>query len=96
MPLSLQEGRGDAAVPAEYASMVESYLTENPAAAILEDGRVLFDMRSARYSISESHGRCVFQLWSEERNLVRTVVNVQHRAGCLRLMTRRMGTAKPS
>jgi hypothetical protein len=75
--------------------MIEAYVTEHPAAAILEDGRVLFDMRSARYSVAESHGRCVLQLWSEERNLVRSVVSVQHRTGCLRLMTRRMGAAKP-
>ena len=85
-----------AAIPAAFAAMVESYIADNPAAAILEDGRVLFDMRSARYSIAESHGRCVLQLWSEERNLVRTVVSAQHRAGCLRLTTRRMGAAKPS
>ena len=49
----------------------------------------------ARYSVSESHGRCLLQLWSEERNLMRTVVEVQQRAQCLRLLTRRMGAAKP-
>ena len=52
-------------------------------------------MRTARYAVAESHGRCLLQLWSEERNLVRTVVEVQERAQCLRLMTRRMGAAKP-
>ena len=56
---------------------------------------LLFDMRIARYAVSESHGRCLLQLWSEERNLMRTVVEVQERAQCLRLMTRRMGAAKP-
>ena len=86
----------DAAPPAELAATVEAYLAEHPAAAVLEDGRVLFDLRSSRCSVSESHGRCVLQLWSEERNLVRSVVSVQHRAGCLRLMTRRMGAAKPT
>ncbi|MGD0156872.1 MAG: hypothetical protein ABSB50_12285 [Terracidiphilus sp.] len=64
-------------------------------AALLEDGRVLFDMRAAHYSVAESHGRCLLQLWSDERNLVRTVVDVQLRAQCLRLVTRRMGAAKP-
>ena len=88
-------GAGDAVIPSALAEMVEAYITEHPAAAVLEDGRVLFDMRSARYSVAESHGRCVLQLWSEERNLVRTVVAVQHRAACLRLMTRRIGAAKP-
>ena len=58
---------------------------------MLEDGRVLFDMRTARYSVTESHGRCLLQLWSDERNLVRTVVDVQQRAQCLRLVTRTHG-----
>jgi hypothetical protein len=77
------------------AKTIEEYLAEHPAASVLEDGRVLFDMRNARYSISESHGRCLLQFWSEERNLIRTVVELQSRAHCLRLMTRRMGTVKP-
>ena len=81
--------------PEQLARCIEDYLTEHPAAAVLEDGRVVFDMRSARYSVTESHGRCVLQLWSEERNLMRTVVDMQERAECLRLMTRRMGAPRP-
>jgi hypothetical protein len=77
------------------ARAIEAYLAEHPAAALLEDGRVLFDMRSARYAVSQQHGRCVLQLWSEERNLIRSVVEVQERAQCLRLATRRMGAVKP-
>jgi len=73
---------------------IEEYLSDHPAAAVLEDGRVLFDMRTARYSVSEQHGRCLLQLWSEERNVMRTVVEMQERAQCLRLTTRRMGAAK--
>ena len=81
--------------PRSWRKIIEAYLADHPAAALLEDGRVLFDMRTARYSVTESHGRCLLQLWSEERNLVRTVVDVQQRAQCLRLITRRMGAAKP-
>jgi hypothetical protein len=77
------------------AKSIEAYLADHPAAALLEDGRVLFDMRSARYAVSEQHGRCLLQLWSEERNLIRTVIEVTERAQCLRLATRRMGAAKP-
>jgi hypothetical protein len=84
-----------AASPQLLAQAIEEYLADHPAAALLEDGRVLFDMRSARYAVSEQHGRCLLQLWSEERNLIRTVVEVQERAQCLRLATRRMGAAKP-
>ena len=55
-------------------------MTGHPTAAVLEDGRVIFDMRAARYSVADSHGRCVVELWSEERNLIRTVVEIQQRA----------------
>src|ERR1017187_2561616 len=86
----------DAAVSAgRLAKSIECYLADHPAAALLEDGRVIFDMRTARYAVSESHGRCLLQLWSDERNLVRTVVEGQERVQCLRLMTRRMGATKP-
>jgi hypothetical protein len=85
----------DAASPARLAQLVANYLSDHPAAAVLEDGRVLFDLRTARCTVEESHGRCVLQLWSEERNLVRTVVDAHERAQCLRLATRRMGAAKP-
>jgi hypothetical protein len=85
----------EAASPERLAQAIETYLTDHPAAALLEDGRVLFDMRTARYAVSEQHGRCLLQLWSEERNLIRTVTGVQERAQCLRLATRRMGAAKP-
>ena len=80
---------------AALAEILEEYLATHPAAALLEDGRVLFDMRLARYSVTESHGRCLVQFWSEERNLMRTVVEIQHRPQCLRVITRRMGAPKP-
>ena len=83
------------ASPAQLAGIIESYLAAHPAAAVLEDGRVLFDMRTARCSVTESHGRCLLQLWSDERNLVRTVVDVKPRAQSLRLATRKMGAGRP-
>jgi hypothetical protein len=83
------------ASPAQLARAIESFLADHPAAAILEDGRVLFDMRTARCSVEESHGRCLLQLWSEERNLIRTVVEVKQRAQSLRIATRHMGATRP-
>lgn len=80
---------------ARLAEILEDYLAGHPSAALLEDGRVLFDMRLAKYSITESHGRCLLQLWSDERNLVRSVIDIQQRAQSLRVMTRRMGAPKP-
>jgi hypothetical protein len=84
----------EVASPQQLAQKIEEYLAAHPAAALLEDGRVLFDMRFAHYAVSEQHGRCLLQVWSEERNLIRTVVELQERAQCLRLSTRRMGAAK--
>jgi hypothetical protein len=77
------------------AQSIERYLAEHPHAALLEGGRVLFDMRTAHYSVSESHGRCLLELWNDERNLVRTVVETEERAHSLRILTRKMGAAKP-
>ena len=81
--------------PDKLARELEEYFATNPGAAVLEEGRVLFDMRTARYSITESHGRCLLQLWSEERNLMRTVVGMENRAQSLRILTRKMGAPKP-
>jgi hypothetical protein len=85
----------EAASAQRLAQCIEQYLLDHPAAALLEDGRVLFDMRTARYAVTEQHGRCLLQMWSEERNLMRSVTEVQERAHCLRLTIRRMGMAKP-
>ncbi len=64
---------------AELACALEAFLAEHPRAAVLEDGRVLFEMQTARYALSAEHGRCVLHLWSEERNLVRTVTGIDAR-----------------
>jgi len=77
------------------ARELELFLAEHPGAAVLEDGRVLFDMREARYALSAEHGRCVLQLWSEERNIVRTVTGLDVRKHALRLQVRRFGQARP-
>ncbi|HZD48246.1 MAG TPA: hypothetical protein VE178_05810, partial [Silvibacterium sp.] len=80
---------------AELARELEGFLAEHPAAAILEDNRVMFDMRTARYSLSAEQGRCVLHLWSDERNLVRTISGLDYRKDSLRLETRRFGQARP-
>ena len=79
---------------AEIACALEEFLAEHPAAAVIEDGRVLFDMRAAKYVLSAEHGRCVLHLWSEERNLVRTVAGVEVKNRVLRLEVKRFGQAK--
>jgi hypothetical protein len=81
--------------PAELALSLEQFFAEHPRAALLEDGRVLFEMAAAHYSISAEHGRCVLHLWSEERNMVRTVVGLEARKETLRIRVRRLGAQRP-
>lgn len=85
----------DAPTPAELSARIAAFLAEHPAAALLEDGKLLFDFRSARYSVAAEHDRCVLHLWSEERNLIRRVVGIAERKGALRLSVMRMGQARP-
>ncbi len=61
---------------------------------MLEDGKVVFDMRSAKYSLSTEHERCTLQLWSDESNVVRRVVSAEERGGLLRLATLRFGQSQ--
>lgn len=61
---------------------------------MLEDGKVLFDLRTAKHTITTEHGRCTVQLWSEERNLVRRVVSATERSGVLRLATLKFGQSQ--
>jgi hypothetical protein len=81
--------------PTELARLLEQFFSDHPRAALLEDGRVLFEMGSAHYSISTGHGRCVLHLWSEERNMVRTVVGLEARKETLRIRVRRLGMQRP-
>jgi hypothetical protein len=77
------------------ARAIEEFLATWPRAAIFEDGRLLFDLRLGHYSVASEHARCLLHLWSEERNLVRTVTAIQPRRDTLRLETRRFGQTKP-
>jgi len=81
--------------PAQIISAFEAFLQEHPKSAVVEDGKVLFDMSRAHYSIAEAHGRCTLHLWDEERNIVRTVSGATMRAPGLRLTTHRFGQSKP-
>jgi hypothetical protein len=90
MPLASAESYA-----AELASTLEEFLAEYPRAAVLEDGHTLFDMAMAHYSISTQQDRCLLHLWSEERNLVRTVCGLKARKDSLRVETRRFGQSRP-
>jgi hypothetical protein len=81
--------------PALIAAALESFLAEHPSSVLLEDGKIIFDLRSAKYSLATEHGRCTLHLWSEDRNLVRRVTGTTIRNGVLRLATQRFGQTKP-
>ncbi len=81
------------------AALIEAFLAQHAEAAVLEDGKVIFDLRvgavgGAKYSLSTEHERCTLHLWSEERNLVRRVVGVVQRGESVRLATMRFGQAQ--
>ena len=79
----------------QIAAALEAFLAEHPNAVVVEDGKVLFDMRTAKYSLATQHGRCTLQLWSDERNIVRRISGTAARGGVLRLTTHRFGQTRP-
>ena len=86
---------GEQQAPEAIARALEDFLAENPRAVVLEDGKALFDMREAKYSLATEHGRCTLHLWDENRNLVRKVSATTSRNGVLRLSTHRFGQTRP-
>ena len=79
----------------QIAAALEAFLAEHSRAVVLEDGRVIFDMRDAKYKLATEHGRCTLHLWDENRSLVRRVSATTTRNGTLRLTTHRFGQTKP-
>jgi hypothetical protein len=78
----------------QIAAVIEEFLAAHAQAAVLEDGKVVFDLATAQHSLSTEHDRCTLHLWSEQRNLVRRIVSADVRAGTLRLATQRFGHAQ--
>jgi hypothetical protein len=79
----------------QIVGALEDFFSEYPGAVVLEDGKAIFDMREAKYSLTTEHGRCTLHLWGEDRNLVRRVSGAALRKGVLRLSTHRFGQTKP-
>lgn len=77
------------------AHQLEQFLASAPHSVAVEDGAVLFDFSSARYSVS-GEGKCVLHLWSEERNTVRRVLDAEVRNDCMRLQVLRFGQSQPN
>src|SRR6195952_3943050 len=80
-----------AQTPEQIAQILRVFLESYADGSVLEDGKAVFELASAQHRVTAEHERCTLQLWSGERNLVRTVVAAKERDGSLRLSTRRFG-----
>src|SRR5713101_6518780 len=76
--------------PEALTRTVEDFLAGARDAVVLDDGAVLFDLAQAKYSISGERNKCLLHLWSEERNLVRRVLDVEVKNEVLRLAVQRL------
>src|SRR5271157_3844243 len=81
--------------PDLLAKMLEQFLAGTPQAIAVEDGEVLFDFDTARYSVS-GEGKCVLHLWSEERNAVRRVLDAELKSHVLHFSVMRFGQSQPT
>ena len=71
--------------PEGLAQTLENFLAGAGDAVVLEDGMVAFDLAQAKYSISGETHKCLLHLWSNERNVVRRVVDLETKRDTLRL-----------
>jgi hypothetical protein len=76
--------------------MLSDFLNGARAAVVVEDGAIAFDLAESKYSISGEHNKCLLHLWSNERNVVRRVLDVEVKATTLRLQVQRMGQSRPT
>jgi hypothetical protein len=82
--------------PEEIAGLVSDYISQHPGAVVVEDGKMLFDFSTAHYSAAAERDRCLLQIWSEERNIVRRAASAVIKNGILKLTVLRFGQSKPS
>jgi hypothetical protein len=78
------------------ARTLQQYLADAREAVVVEDGSVCFELTRSHYTVSAEHGKCLLHLWSDERNTVRRVLEVEERGGVLRLAVLRFGQSRPS
>jgi hypothetical protein len=81
--------------PDLLARALQEFLSTARGALVMEDDQLLFDLESAQYSISSERDRCLLHLWSQERNLVRHVLDAEVKSGAMILTVRRFGHARP-
>jgi hypothetical protein len=80
--------------PTPWIHAIENFLADHPRAAMVEGGEVVFRFEQAQFTLRPEAGRCLLQVWSEERSIVRRVVGVEWRKDHLRLNVQRFGQSK--
>jgi hypothetical protein len=68
--------------PELLARSLQEFLAQARSGVVVEDGQVIFDLDSSHYSTSSDRGRCLLHFWSEERNVVREVVETDLKQAC--------------
>src|SRR5215467_6698019 len=81
--------------PELLARTLQEFFAEAQRGVVIEDGQVMFDLETARYAISADRGRCLLHLWSDERNMVREVLEAELKQGMLTLSVRGFAKARP-
>ncbi len=82
--------------PESLSQTIAEFLDGSRAAVVVEDGGVAFDLAEAKYSISGEYNKCLIHLWSNERNVVRRILDAEVKASTLRLQVQRMGQTRPT
>ena len=77
-------------------SALEGFLSGSSGAVVIEDGAVVFNLEQAKYSVSGESNKCLLHLWSDERNVVRRVLEVESKGESLRVTVQRMGQLRPT
>jgi hypothetical protein len=98
-PTRALSGKDPQQTPGQIAQSIEEFIAAHERAVVAEEGRVLFDLRRAKYSLTSDEGRCLLQLWDEERNIVRRISAASTRgagsSAALRLTVHRFGQTRP-
>jgi hypothetical protein len=82
--------------PESLSQLLSDFLLGARAAVVVEDGAIAFDLAESKYSISGEHHKCLLHLWSNERNVVRRVLDAEVKATTVRLQVQRMGQTRPT
>ena len=81
---------------AKLIDVIGNFLSNRDQVQVFEDGVLLFDLAQSHYSVSENAGKCLIHLWSEERNVVRRVLDAESDSSAVRLKVQRFGKSEPS